>query len=201
MHYLLTTVPYGTWSGFNTEWDFVETPSQTLEEWVWDPQVMTSLSGHYTNTSQKIPPELRDRVIAARDAGAGHYYGRTMANSLVDMEYHTAQGPVNVTAVSTRVYAEMEIPQAEGIHQPASFGHIMGGYDAGYYGYLWSKVYALEVAEAFRQDGMMNRTRGMQYRAEILSQGNMEDGMTLLKNFLGTEPGTGAFNKRLGIRQ
>jgi thimet oligopeptidase len=199
MHYLLTTVPYGTWSGFNTEWDFVETPSQTLEEWVWDPQVMTSLSGHNTNTSQKIPPELRDRVIAARDAGAGHYYGRIMANSLQDMEYHTAQGPVNVTAVSARVYAQMEMPQAEGIHQPASFGHIMGGYDAGYYGYLWSKVYALEIAETFKHDGMTNQTTGMRFRQEILSQGNMQDGGVLLKNFLLKEPGAEAFYKRLGI--
>ena len=199
MHNLLTTVPYGTWSGFNTEWDFVETPSQTLEEWVWDPEVLTSLSGHYTNTSQKIPPELRDRVIAARDAGAGHDYSRLMANSLEDMEYHTAQGPVNVTAVSARVYAEMEIPQGEGIHQPASFGHLMGGYDAGYYGYLWSKVYALEIADTFRHDGMTNQTTGMRFRQEILSQGNMQDGGVLLKNFLLKEPGTDAFYKRLGI--
>jgi thimet oligopeptidase len=199
MHYILTTVPYGTWSGFNTEWDFVETPSQTLEEWVWDPQVMTSLSGHYTNTSQKIPAELRDRVIAARDAGTGHYYGRIMANSLEDMEYHTAQGPVNVTSVSARVYAEMEIPQAEGIHQPASFEHLMGGYDAGYYGYLWSKVYALEIADTFKHDGMTNQTTGMRFRQDILSQGNMQDGGVLLENFLGKEPGTEAFYKRLGI--
>jgi thimet oligopeptidase len=199
MHYLLTTVPYGTWSGFNTEWDFVETPSQTLEEWAWDPQVLSSLSGHYSNSSQKIPPELRDRVIAARDAGIGHYYGRVLANSLEDMEYHTAQGPVNVTAVSARVYAEMEIPQAEGIHQPASFEHIMGGYDAGYYGYLWSKVYALEIADTFRHDGMTNQTTGMRFRQEILSQGNMQDGGVLLENFLGEEPGTEAFYKRLGI--
>ena len=202
LHYLLTTAPYGTLSGFNTELDFVETPSQAMEEWVWDPEMLTSLSGHYTNASRKIPDDLRDRVIAARDVDAASTYGRIMANSMEDMEYHTADGPVDTRQVSARIYEEMTgIPQPPEIHQPASFGHIMGQYDAGYYGYLWSKVYALEVAEAFRQDGMMNRTRGMQYRAEILSQGNMEDGMTLLKNFLGTEPGTGAFNKRLGIRQ
>ncbi|WP_292346910.1 MULTISPECIES: M3 family metallopeptidase [unclassified Methanoregula] len=200
MHYLLTTVPYGTWSGFSTELDFVETPSQTLEEWAWDPVVLDSLSSHYTNSSKKLPPELRDRVIAGRDAGIGQYYGRILANSLEDMEYHTADGPVDVTAVSRRIYSEVTgISQPEGIHQPASFVHLMSGYDAGYYGYLWSKVYALEIADEFRRDGMTNQTTGMRLRNQILSQGNMHDGGVLLERFLGHEPGTAAFYQRLGI--
>jgi thimet oligopeptidase len=202
MHFLLTTAPYGSLAGFNTELDFVETPSQSLEEWAWDPAVLSSLSGHYTNTSQKIQPELLDRVIAARDVGAGHYYGRLVANTLVDMEYHTTEGPVDVTNVSRGIYAEMTgIPQPEGIHHPASFSHLMGGYDAGYYGYLWSKVYAMEITGEFKHDGMTNQTTGMRYRQEILSRGNMEDGDVLLHNFLGREPGTGAFYERLGISQ
>jgi thimet oligopeptidase len=202
MHFLLTTAPYGSLAGFNTEMDFVETPSQSLEEWAWDPVVLSSLSGHYTNTSQKIPPELLDRVIAARDVGAGHYYGRQLANTYEDMTFHMAEGPVDVTNDSRRIYAEMTgIPQPEGIHHPASFGHLMGGYDAGYYGYLWSKVYAMEITSEFKHDGMTNKTTGMRYRQEILSRGNMEDGDVLLHNFLGREPGPAAFYSRLGIRQ
>ena len=202
MHFLLSTAPYGTLAGFNTEMDFVETPSQSLEEWAWNPAVLSSLSGHYTNPSQKIPPELLDRVIAARDVGAGHFDGRLLANTIVDMEYHTADGPVDVTNVSRRIFSEMiGIPQPEGIHHPASFGHLMGGYDAGYYGYLWSKVYALDIAGEFKKDGMLNQTTGMRYRQEILSQGNMQDGGVLLFNFLGREPGPEAFYERLGIRQ
>ena len=128
MHTLLTRAPYGTLSGTNVAWDFVETPSQTLEEWPWNPDVMESLSGHYTNTSRKIPPELRDRVIAARDVGTGYSYTRQLANSLEDMEFHTADGPVNVTQVSDRIYGEVTgIPPLAGTHQPASFEHIMGG--------------------------------------------------------------------------
>lgn len=202
MHFLLTTAPYGSLAGFNTELDFVETPSQSLEEWAWDPVVLSSLSGHYTSTSQKIPPGLLDRVIAARDAGAGYYYSRQLANTYVDMTFHTADGPVDVTNESRRIYAEMTgIPQPEGIHHPASFGHLMGGYDAGYYGYLWSKVYAMEITGEFKHDGMTNQTTGMRYRQEILSRGNMEDGDVLLHNFLGREPGPAAFYERLGIRQ
>lgn len=202
MHFLLTTAPYGSLAGFNTELDFVETPSQSLEEWAWDPVVLSSLSGHYTSTSQKIPPELLDRVIAARDVGAGHYYGRLVANTIEDMTFHTAKGPVDVTNASRRIYGEITgIPQPEGIHHPASFGHLMGGYDAGYYGYLWSKVYAMEITGEFKHDGMTNQTTGMRYRQEILSRGNMEDGDVLLINFLGREPGTGALYERLGITQ
>lgn len=202
MHFLLTTAPYGSLGGFNTELDFVETPSQSLEEWAWDPAVLSSLSGHYANSSQKIPPELLDRIIAARDVGAGHYYARQVANTIEDMTFHTADGPVDVTNESRRIYAEMTgIPQPEGIHHPASFSHLMGGYDAGYYGYLWSKVYAMEITGEFKRDGMTNQTTGMRYRQEILSQGNMQDGGVLLFNFLGREPGPGAFYERLGIRQ
>ena len=86
-----------------------------------------------------------------------------------------------------------------GTHQPASFGHLMGGYDAGYYGYLWSKVYALNIVNEYKRDGMTNQTLGMKFRQEILSKGNMENGNTLLYNFLGTKPGVGVLYQRLGI--
>ncbi len=202
MHSLLTTVPYGTLSGFNTEWDFVETPSQTLEEWTWDPGVLTSISGHYTNASQKIPDDLHDKVITVRDAGAGFGYSTQLARSYEDMEFHMADGPVDTRAVYARLYKDMTgIPQPDETHQPASFGHLMGGYDAGYYGYLWSKVYAMEITGEFKKDGMTNRTTGMRFRQEVLSRGNIRDGNELLQSFLGRDPGPGAFYDRLGIRQ
>ncbi|QSZ66349.1 peptidase [Methanofollis aquaemaris] len=201
MHYLLTTAPYGSLSGFNVEWDFVETPSQTLEEWAWDPEIMESISGHYTNSSEKIPPDLRDRVIAARAIGAGNVYaGHLLVNSLEDMRFHTATAPVNVTEVWSATCEDVtgRRPLA-GTHQPASFGHLMGGYDAGYYGYLWSKVYALDIVDEFKEEGMTNRTTGTRFRDEILSRGNMEDGTVLLENFLGREPGPEALYRHLGI--
>jgi thimet oligopeptidase len=82
----------------------------------------------------------------------------------------------------------------------ASFGHLMGGYDAGYYGYLWSKVYALNIVDAFKRTGMTSRDLGMKFRQEILARGNMEDGSVLLKKFLGKEPGVEALYERLGIK-
>lgn len=200
MHDLLTRAPYGTLSGTSVEQDFVETPSQTLEEWVWDPKVLESLSGHYTNTSRKIPVELLTRVIAARDIGIGSYYSGQLAYALEDMRFHSADGPVNTTEVWFRTYEEIKgMKPLAGTHQPASFGHLMGGYDAGYYGYLWSKVYALNIVNEFKRDGMTNQTLGMKFRQEILSKGNMENGNTLLYNFLGTKPGVGVLYQRLGI--
>ncbi len=201
MHYLLTTAPYGTLSGFSVEWDFVETPSQTLEEWVWDPEVLESISGHYTNMSEKIPADLRDRIIAARNVGTGNLYSRLLVNSLEDMRFHTAIVPVNVTEVWYQTYEEiMGTRPLPGTHQPASFGHLMGGYDAGYYGYLWSKVYALNIVNEFKENGMTNPTLGMKFRDEILSKGNIEEGMMLLKNFLGYKPGVDSLYEHLGIK-
>lgn len=200
MHFLLTKAPYGTLSGFSVEWDFVETPSQTLEEWVWDTEVLESISGHYTNPSEKIPADLRNRIIAAQDVGMGSLYSRLLLNSLEDMRFHTATEPVDVTEVWYETYEEiMGTRPLPDTHQPASFGHLMGGYDAGYYGYLWSKVYALNIVNAFKEDGMTNPTLGMKFREEILSQGNMEEGMVLLENFLGSEPGADALYEHLGI--
>ncbi|MBP2145112.1 thimet oligopeptidase [Methanofollis sp. W23] len=200
LHHLLTTAPYATLSGFDVEFDFVETPSQALEEWAWDPAVLDAVSGHYTDQSRKIPPDLRDRVIAARTVGEGSAYTRLLVNSLEDLRFHTDPAPVDVTEVWALTYEEVTGTRPlPGTHQPASFGHLMGGYDAGYYGYLWSKVYALDIVEVFEEIGMTDQATGTRFRDEILSRGNMEDGMVLLRNFLGRDPGPGALYRRLGI--
>jgi thimet oligopeptidase len=200
MHDLLTRAPYGSLSGTRVEWDFVETPSQTMEEWPWDPRVMESLSGQYTNTSRKIPADLRDRVIAARNAGAGIAYSGQLSYALEDMLFHTARGPVNTTAIYYETYRDARGREPlMGTHQPAQFDHLMDGYDAGYYGYLWSKVYALAIVEEFRKDGMTNRTEGIKFRQDILEKGNMQDGNVLLTNFLGRKPGVDALYTHIGI--
>ena len=200
LHVLLTRAPYGSLSGFETEWDFTETPSQAFEEWAWDPEVLASLSGHYANTSQKIPADLRDRVIASRNVGMTSDFTRILANSLEDMRFHTAKGPVDVTEVSHRTYEEaMGIAPLAETHQPAQFEHVMDGYDAGYYSYLWSKVYALEIVGEFKREGMTDRETGMRLRHAILERGNMEDGGVLLETFLGREPGVRTLFRHIGI--
>ena len=116
------------------------------------------------------------------------------------MRFHSADGPVNTTEVWFQTYKEIKgMEPLAGTHQPATFGHFMGGYDAGYYGYLWSKVYALNIVNEFKKDGMTNRTKGMKFRQEILAKGNMADGNELLMNFLGKKPGVEVLYLRLGI--
>jgi thimet oligopeptidase len=183
-------------------WDFVETPSQTLQNWPWEPSVITALSGHYLDPSQKIPDDMRDRLIATRDLDQGLSYARQLAQSMIDMDYHTASGPVDVNAVSN---AETEritgMAPIAGNSFPATFGHIMGGYDAGYYSYMWSNVYALDCFSQFQKEGLSNQATGLRYRNAILAQGDMKDGDALLREFLGREPNSDAFFKMLNITQ
>ncbi|MDD1704148.1 MAG: Zn-dependent oligopeptidase [Methanoregula sp.] len=200
MHQSLTTVPYASLSGTNVEWDFVESPSQAFEKWAWQPQVIEAISGNYRDPSQKMPAEMVQKIVAARDMSTGLFHSRQLVNADEDMIFHTANGPVDVTAVWRTTYAEiMGMEPIEGGHEPASFGHLMGGYDAGYYSYLWSKVYALNIFDRFRHDGLANATTGAEYRRWILSQGNMQDGKVLLKGFLGREPGVDMLYENLGI--
>lgn len=200
MHSMLSRVPYGSLSGTSVEQDFLETPSQTLEDWMYDPGVMESISGHYTNSSQKIPAEFHDRIVAARDATNGYFFSGQLVFILLDLRLHTADGPVNATKIYTDTFAEVTgAPLTAGTHMPASFSHLMGGYDAGYYGYMWSKVYALNMYDTFKSDGMMNQTTGLRFREDILSKGNMEDGNVLLRKFLGKEPGVDPLYRYIGI--
>lgn len=201
LHGSLTRAPYASLAGSSVEWDFVETPSQALENWAWEPAVLDTVSGNYANPKEKLPAPLRDRIIAARDLGAGLKYTRMLVISTEDMTFHTADGPVDVTGIADRIYEDlMGIPPLEGGHEPATIGHFMGGYDAGYYSYIWAEVYALNIFARFKKDGLFNTATGTAYRHWILEQGNMQDGTELLRGFLEKEPGMDVFYERLHIR-
>ncbi|WP_048151891.1 M3 family metallopeptidase [Methanolacinia paynteri] len=200
MNVILTTSHYGTLSGYKSSMDFCETPSQALEEWAYDPDVLESMSAKYGNSSEKIPEELAGQAIAARSVGMGYDYGYQVLFALVDMYYHTADGPVNTTKVWHDTSEEiLGLDEPEGLHPAATFSHIMDQYDAGYYSYLWSKVYALDIVDEFKENGMTNETLGLKLRNDVYSQGNMADGMTLLDNFLGHEPGTDSLYGFIGL--
>ena len=201
LHGSLTRAPYASLAGSSVEWDFVETPSQALENWAWEPEVLDTISGNYADPDEKLPEDLRDRIIAARDLGAGLKYTRMLVISTEDMAFHTAAGPVDTMGTADRIYEDlMGIPPLEGGHEPATIGHFMGGYDAGYYSYLWAEVYALNVFARFKKDGLSNAATGTAYRHWILEQGNMQDGNVLLKGFLEKDPSMDVFYERLHIR-
>ncbi len=172
MHQTLTKAKYGRFSGSNVARDFVEAPSQMLENFVWDPVVLSSLSGHYKDHSKKLPKELLDKMLAARNADVGLINLRQLLFGIVDMAYHGAHPPSDTTGLYARVSKDVSlIPMSAGTHPEASFGHLMGGYDAGYYGYLWSKVYAQDMFSVFKRCGRHEpHAVGRRYRTEILEQ-------------------------------
>jgi thimet oligopeptidase len=200
MHMTLTRAPFETLSGSNVAQDFVEAPSQMLENWVWSPEVLNRISGHYLDHSQKLPTELLEKMIAARDFDQGYYYTRQLMLALTDMDYHTADGPVDSAAIYDRNYEEMiGVKPVAGAHFAGTFGHLMGGYDAGYYGYLWSLVYATDMFTRFQDGGLLSPEVGADYRRVILENGNRKDAIDLLNDFLGRAPNSEAFFKKLHI--
>ncbi len=201
MHQTLTRAPYASLSGSSTAQDFVEAPSQMLENWVYDEKVLNLLSGHYEDNAKKLPPELRKTIIAVREFDQGAYfYTRQLVFGLIDVKYHTAQGDVDPSKTYDTLFSELiGVAPPEGTNFPASFGHLMGGYDAGYYGYLWSEVFADDMFSKFQKEGLLNPATGMRYRKLILERGNMLDNERMLNEFLGRKWSNAAFFKRMGI--
>ncbi len=200
MHQTLTRAPFASLSGTNVAQDFVEAPSQMFENWPWDERVLRRVSGHYLNHDQKLPADLLEKIIASRDFNQGYHYMRQISLALLDLTYHTSQGPVDTTAVYNEIFQELfGIPAIPGGHFAASFGHLMSGYDAGYYGYLWSEVYSADLFTKFAGENLLSPQIGGRYRQEILEKGNLRDAGLLLKEFLGREPNNHAFFQKLKI--
>jgi thimet oligopeptidase len=199
MHETLTQSRFRSQAGFSVAWDFAEAPSQMLENWAWDKEVLTNISGHY-QTGEKLPEEMLENLVRTKNFMVAYSTMRQMTMTLFDMELHTRgiEGELN------EEYAQM-IARALGIKLPeeqiflAGWGHLMGGYDAGYYGYMWSKVYAADMFTRFEQEGVLNQTTGMDYRKWILEKGSSQDEMSLVEGFLGRKVSNEAFLRSKGL--
>lgn len=193
----LVHVPYP--SLVSLRQDFVEAPSQMLENWMWDPSVLARVSSNVT-TGKPLPPELIKRMIALRQLGAGYGNSFQAFLAMFDMRLHTSPVPLDTKATWDSVWTRM-VPGIKftGDYPVAGFGHIMGGYDAGYYGYLWSKVYAQDLFTRFERDGVMSQSAGMAYRRDILEPGGLREPDALLQSFLGRPLNYDAFYRDLGI--
>jgi thimet oligopeptidase len=198
MHGSLTTAPYATLSGTNVATDFVEAPSQMLENWVYQPEVLRLLSSG--SDGQPLPPELMQRIAKARKFDAGVRYSRQVFLGQFDLYIHTHGARVDSDATARRLWEEiMGFPEDPQAHLAAGFGHMMGGYDAGYYGYLWSEVFAADMFTRFAREGVLNPSTGRDYRNIILAKGRTEDPDELLREFLGRKPNEDAFLRQIGI--
>lgn len=199
LHNALTKAKYSAFSGTSVSWDFVEAPSQMLERWAWDPQVLKKISKHY-RTGEALPDDLIKRMIAAKNFGAGGMYLRQDFFAQYDMTLHTA----DTTPDTTKLYFELTkkirgLPLTKGTIPQASFGHIMGGYDAGYYGYLWSEVIAEDFFGEFKKNGIFNPETGLKFRREILEKGGTLDEEKMVENFLGRPADNKPFLKSIGL--
>jgi thimet oligopeptidase len=195
---LLTTAPYETLSaGFRQ--DFIEAPSQMLENFVWQPSILKEISSNVT-TGAPLPDDLIAKLTAARYVDYAYFTTRQILLAKVDMDYHTMGPNVDTTAIWAKVARdETPLPMAAGTHPQASFGHLMGGYDAGYYGYLWSKVYAQDMFTAFQKGGLENPVVGARYRNDILAPARTKEPDAEVAAFLGRAMSPTAFYREFGV--
>lgn len=201
LHNMLTRSEMSGFSGTSVSRDFVEAPSQIFENWTWDYKSLKLFAKHY-ETGEVLPIELYDKMIAAKNVGSGvSTLGQIFLGS-IDMTIYDKYNP-NEARTTTDIVKELQnsitfTPYREGTHFQAAFGHL-NGYAAGYYGYLWSEVYAQDMYSVFEAEGILNPEVGQRYREFILGQGANKEPMELVKEFLGREPNAEAFYKSLGL--
>ncbi len=197
LHQNLGRTELAAFSGTNVERDFVEAPSQIMENWIWLADVLTRFAKHY-ETGEPIPSELVDQLVAAKNLNKGRFYLGQMSLGHLDQQIHA--GPDrDLDAIDLVANDIGLLPPHEGTFRMASFGHLMGGYDAAYYGYMWSDVYGDDMFSRFEEEGVTNPEVGMAYRRAILEKGGSVDPDVMLRDFLGREPNNKAFLRKLGI--
>lgn len=200
LHTILSEAHYHRFAGTSVERDFVEAPSQMFENWVWDAAVLNTFAKHY-RTGEPLPKDLLAGMVAAKNLGSGMNAENQFYYGLTDLEYESSpDGKVDTTKVAADLFPKVQLFdfRPEGTYYQAAFGHLMH-YNAGYYGYMWSKVYACDMFRRFKELGMLSPEAGMYYRKKILARGGTLDGMDLVKDYLGREPKLDAFAEDLGL--
>jgi len=200
LHMTLSRARLESQAGANVAWDFVETPSQIMENWVWDKEMMKKLSWHY-ETNEQMDDAMIDRIIKGKTFQNAYFYTRQLIQGKIDLDLHTGKVKDARTAYRkmNKLYFNIELPEKETLF-PAGFGHLVG-YDAGYYSYLWALVYACDAFQSFKTKGTKNVSTnteiGMKWRSDVLEKGGSDDEMKLIKNFLGRAPNNRAFLKEV----
>jgi oligopeptidase A len=201
MHSTLSRAKYETLYGTAVRQDFVEAPSQMLENWMWQPSILKQVSSN-VSTGQPLPDALIAKMVALKHVADGADYTNQAFLAMFDMTIHSS-GP-NVDVIKTWNDLKVKMTTSKvvpGTYGAASFTHMMGGYDAGYYGYLWSLVYAQDMFTRFKAGGLESPVVGMDYRKDILEPGATEEPDVLITRFLGRPISYDAFYEELGIKR
>ncbi len=200
VHHLLTTSPVYYFAGTNTAIDFVEVPSQLFENWAWDYESLTLFARHY-KTDETLPEELHQRMIDSRNVNSGIFLLQQVFYASLDMTYHDGYD-LNKNSTTDAVRNLMNsitlFPYVEGTHFETSFGHLKD-YAAGYYSYMWSRVYADDMYYQIKKEGLLNPVAGKKYLHEVLEKGATIDEALIVKNFLSREAQFDAFLRHNGI--
>lgn len=202
MHGMLSDVRYPSVSGTNVRHDFVEMPSQVMENWCYEPEFLNTFAFHY-QTGEPIPTEYIDKIRRAERYLAGWLCVRQLNFGRVDMAYHTIRQPLPAGADIERFEHNNMVellPTVEGCCSSTSFTHIFcGGYAAGYYGYKWAEVLDADIFSRFKESGIFDRDTATAFRREILSRGGSEHPAVLFRNFMGRDPDNNALLRRCGF--
>ena len=199
MHNILGRTRLASFAGTATKTDFVELPSQMLEEWLWDPQILKNLSKHY-KTGEHLSDQLISNIIKLKNFDIGSRWQRQTFLSLLSLEYYKGGKMDDLAGIYYKLQADIQrhIEPDNQIHMYASFGHLTG-YNARYYGYVWSRVLAVDVFEQIKKIGLLSRVAGDRYVETILGKGGSKDPNKLLQDFLGRESNDEAFIKNLKL--
>lgn len=199
MHGTLTKAPFASQSGLSVAWDFVEAPSQMLQNWTWEEDILRKyLSSHY-KTGEPLPREMVESLIASKNHNIASFVTQQLTFALYDLTIHTEKVKNVNTPFDQLIKKYTLVDPPKGAKYPASFGHMAGGYDAGYYGYMYSLVFASDMFSRFKKEGVMNAKVGRDYRKSILEQGSSRDEIESVKDFLGRKPNNKAFLREIGL--
>ncbi len=200
MHSILGRQSLGYFSGTHVKFDFIEVPSQMFEEWLYDPEVLRVVSGHY-ETGAPLPDDIINKIIANKSLTMGSFVQRQCYLSKLALSYFQGAHP-NIQEIFQRFNESMcpAIAFMPENHNYAAFGHLVG-YGPRYYSYMWSKFIALDLAAEIKKAGFLNPAVGGRLRKQILSKGGSQGPRILIHNFLGRDFNDDAFLKDIGIQR
>ena len=203
LHSIVTRAKYGRFAGTHVPGDFVEAPSQMLQNWIWDKKVLDTFAADYRDPSKKIPAEIIKKMNDAKLANAGVFYRRQFAFASLDLALHDQHGedaPYNCVAISNPILEKVFLPIDPSTTFVSYFGHL-NGYDAGYYGYAWADAIAADMATVFEKakDGYLDKQAGLKLRREIYEPGDSRDVNVSIEKFLGRKQSVQPFLKKIGI--
>lgn len=204
LHGMFANTTYASLSGTNVYWDFVELPSQFMENFAVEKEFLHTFARHY-QTGELIPDELVQRIVNSRNFNAAYACLRQVSFGLLDMAWYTRTTPFegDVMAYEKQAWARAQVlPSVEGTCMSTQFSHIFaGGYSAGYYSYKWAEVLDADAFSLFKKQGIFDQKTAFSFRENILSRGGTEHPMTLYKRFRGQEPTIDALLIRNGIKK